>query len=91
MMATVSSKTSNAPSVEHYINYKSKRGKSKTRHAKFQKLRPWAQKCIEDFSVPYVDPQFVSDYRRFIFLNDVLGRSATALLACHKGDANASH
>ena len=57
---------------EHYINYKSKRGKSKTRHAKFQKLRPWAQKCIEDFSVPYVDPQFVSDYRRFIFLERLL-------------------
>ena len=72
MMATVSSKASNAPSVEHYINYKSKRGKSKTRHAKFQKLRPWAQKCIEDFSVPYVDPQFVSDYRRFIFLERLL-------------------
>ena len=72
MIATATSNTSNAPSVDHYINYKSIRGKSKKRHVKFQQLRPWAKKCIEEFSVPFVDPQFVPDYRRFIFLEQLL-------------------
>jgi hypothetical protein len=46
--------------------------KKKKRHYKFKTLRPWAKKTIESFNVDYVDPQFVSDYHRFIILEQIL-------------------
>ena len=42
------------------------------KHYKFKKLRPWAKRTIESFNIDYVDPQFVSDYHRFIILEQIL-------------------
>ena len=68
-------KLSNEITIESYIKAKNQlqqNNKKKKRHPKFKKLRPWAKKCIESFDIDFIDPQFVSDYRRFICLEKLL-------------------